>query len=208
MGRAGQHIFVYPAEDLVVVFTGDLPYENDADLTPLQALLDRFILPAVKSDRPLPADADSVARLRANLQALAEPPRITLPALPALAAKISGGTYALEDNPLGWQAMVLRFESGSDQATVTVDGTQFSIGLDNVYRVITGQETQFPEGLRGSWEDENTLVIDDLVIGGMVQGAYRIRFSGDAIDVTRHEKYSGSEVKIRGTADPTAGDPR
>ena len=53
LGRAGQHIFVYPAENLVVIFTADLPYTNDADLVPLQELLYRYILPAVKSDEAL-----------------------------------------------------------------------------------------------------------------------------------------------------------
>jgi CubicO group peptidase (beta-lactamase class C family) len=54
LGRAGQHIFVYPAENLVVVFTANLPYTHDADLVPLQELLDQYILPAVKSDRRCP----------------------------------------------------------------------------------------------------------------------------------------------------------
>ncbi len=49
------------------------PYTNDADLIPLQELLDQYILPAVKSDQPLPANPTSPARLEAGIQALAQP---------------------------------------------------------------------------------------------------------------------------------------
>ncbi len=109
LGRAGQHIFVYPAENLVVVFTSDLPYTNDADFIPLQELLDQYILPAVKSDRPLPANPDSLARLQAGIQALAQAPRTAPAPLPAIATQISGKTYTLADNPFGWQTMMLQF---------------------------------------------------------------------------------------------------
>jgi CubicO group peptidase (beta-lactamase class C family) len=208
LGRAGQHIFVYPAENLVVVFTADLPYTNDADLIPLQELLDQYILPAVKSGQPLPANPDSLARLEAGIRALAQPQPTTPQPLSAIAAEISGKAYTLEDNPFGWQTIVFDFQESVDEVCVTVSsdgGTgQLAVGLDNVYRTAAGGDSTFPEGLRGSWDNEVTLVVEDIYPGQMLQFNYRIQFSGDAIHITRQEEFSGSKVELQGTLTPAA----
>jgi CubicO group peptidase (beta-lactamase class C family) len=203
LGRAGEHIFVYPAENLVVVFTSGLPTTNDADLLPLQELLDQYILPAVKSARPLPANPDGQTRLAAGIQAQAQPERKDPPPLPAIAAKISGKAYTLGDNPLGWHTMALSFQDGADEARATVDGTlTLPVGLDNVYRTNGGQGSAFLEGLRGHWENQDTFVVEDIVFNQMVQLTYRVQFSGDAMNITRLEKFSGSKVEIQGTLNP------
>jgi len=203
LGRAGQHIFVYPAENLVVVFTADLPTAPDADLIPLQELLDQYILPAVKSGRPLPANPNSLARLEAGIQALAQPERTAPPALPAIAAKISGKTYTLGDNPFGWHTMVVSFQDGADEAKITVDGTQqVPIGLDNVYRTFVGPDSTITENLRGRWENQDTFVVDDIVLGQMMHFTHRIQFSGDAIHITRLDKYSGNKIEFQGALNP------
>jgi len=67
-GLAGQYIFVIPGADMVVVFTGNL--EGDSMGLPI-ALLDEYILPAAQSDEPLPANPEGVARLSAEIEALA-----------------------------------------------------------------------------------------------------------------------------------------
>jgi hypothetical protein len=202
LGRAGQHIFVYPAENLVVVFTADLPYTNDADLIPLQELLDQYILPAVKSDKPLPANPNSLTRLAAGIQALGQPQRTTPPPLPAIAAEISGKTYTLEDNPFGWHTLVFSFQDGADEVKITVDGVPLAVGLDNVYRMSSVGDGTFPQGFRGRWENQDTFVVDNIVLGQMGQATNRIQFSGDAIHLTRQDKYSGSKVEIQGALNP------
>ena len=205
LGRAGQHIFVYPAENLVVVFTADLPYTNDADLVPLQELLDQYILPAVKSDRPLPASPQGLARLQAGIQELAQPQPMASQPLPAIAAEVSQKTYMLADNPLGWHTMMFSFLDNADEVKVTMDGTaQLAVGLDNVYRMIPGEASLFPEGLRGRWENQDTFVVEDIFAGQMLQFTYRIRFSGDAIHLTQQEKYSGNKIELQGTLSPAA----
>ena len=196
LGRAGQHIFVYPAENLVVVFTAGLPFTNDADLIPLQELLNGYILPAVKSDRPLPANPDGQARLTAGIKALAEPMQTAPSALPAIAAEISGKTYTLADNPFGWQSLAFTFQDGTDEARVLMNGTfELPVGLDNVYRFAG---SPFPQGYRGRWENQDTFVIEDMVLGQMSQATNRIQFTGDAIRITRLDKYSGSQFDIQG----------
>jgi CubicO group peptidase (beta-lactamase class C family) len=203
LGRAGQHIFVYPDENLVVVFTANLPYTNDADLIPLQGLLDQYIIPAVKSDRPLPTNPEGLARLKAGIQALAQPQRTAAAPLPAIATQISGQTYALASNPFGWQTITLNFQESVDEVKVTVNsngGTgQLAIGLDNVYRIVGGGDSTFPQELRGRWENQDTFVIEDVYPGQMLQYAYRIQFSGEAIHIIRQEEYSGNKVELQGT---------
>ncbi|HTP11687.1 MAG TPA: serine hydrolase [Anaerolineae bacterium] len=201
LGRSGQHIFVYPAENLVVVFTADLPFTHDADLIPLQELLDQYILPAVQSDKPLPAHPDSAARLTAEVQALAQPQRTTPPPLPAIATQISGKTYQLENNPF-WQTVAFSFTDGADAVKVTVDGVQVIVGLDNVYRIIAGSDSTFPQGFRSRWEDQDTLVIESITLGQTGGTTVRIQFTGDAIHLTVQDAYSGNPVTIQGKLNP------
>jgi CubicO group peptidase (beta-lactamase class C family) len=209
LGRAGQHIFVYPAENLVVVFTSDLPFTNDADLIPLQDLLDQYILPAVKSSRPLPANSEGLSRLQAGIQALAQPQRTVPPPLPAIAAEISGKAYTLATNPFGWQTISFSFQDGVGEVKVTVsDATgataQATVGLDNVYRTNPGGDGTFPQESRGRWENQDTFVVEDIVLGQMLQFTHRVQFSGDAIHITRQEKYSGNVVELQGTLAPAS----
>jgi CubicO group peptidase (beta-lactamase class C family) len=204
LGRAGQHIFVYPAENLVAVFTADLPFTKDADLIPLQELLDQYILPAVKSDRPLPVNPNGLARLEAGIQAVAQPQPTAPSPLPAITAEISGKTYTLQDNPFGWKTVVFSFEDGADEAKVTLDDQPLVVGLDNVYRIIKGQDGTVLQGTRGRWENQDTFVVEVVVPDQMMLTTSRIQFSGDAIHVTWQEKYTGSKVEVQGALNPAA----
>jgi CubicO group peptidase (beta-lactamase class C family) len=201
LGRAGQHIFVYPTQNLVVVFTADLPFTNDADLIPLQELLDQYILPAVKSDKPLPANPNSAARLEAGMKALAQPPRTAPSALPAIATKISGKTYTFKGNPFGWETAIFSFEDGADEVKVTLNGMPFAVGLDNVYRMVTSPDNTFPQGFRGYW-DRDTFVIENIVLGQMTQTTSRIQFPEDSIHITVQEKGSRNTVAVQGSQSP------
>ena len=70
LGYAGQFIFVVPRVDLVVVFISDL---EEADFYTPQELLEEYIIPAACSLKPLPENPEGLARLEAQVQALAEP---------------------------------------------------------------------------------------------------------------------------------------
>ena len=67
---------------------------------------------------------------------------------------------------------------------------------------IQAEDSPFPQGFRGHWENQDTFVVDSILLGQMVQATYRIQFSGDAIHILRQEKYSGSEIELNGTLDP------
>lgn len=69
-GRGGQYILLLPAQDLEVVFTSDL---SSQDFQKPYDLFETYILPAIKSSDPLPANPTSAARLEALLKAVAQP---------------------------------------------------------------------------------------------------------------------------------------
>lgn len=203
LGRAGQHIFVYPAENLVVVSTADLPYTNDADLLPIQELLDRFILPAIKSDHSLPANPDGVARLQASIQALSQSQTMSPQPLPAIASQVLGKIYIFDENPLGWETIIFTFEQGVDEAKATVNGArQVRIGLDNEYRFLALDNTPFPQGTRGRWESPDTLLVESINLGQMGRSTSRVQFAGDTVHITFENSSSGSHVDLQGTLEP------
>lgn len=70
LGYAGQYIIVVPEQNLVAVFTSEL---EERDFFLPQELFDEYILPACRSARPLPDNADGLVRLQTSMDALAEP---------------------------------------------------------------------------------------------------------------------------------------
>src|SRR4030095_2301253 len=82
VGRGGQRINIWPEKELVIVFTG-------GGFEPGE--LAGFIIKSLKTDAPLPANPDSIDRLRTKLASAKEaPPTAAVPELPEIAAHISG----------------------------------------------------------------------------------------------------------------------
>ncbi len=70
LGYGGQFIYVVPKKNLVAVFTSELAED---DFYVPQQLLDGYVIPAARSDGPLPANPQGVADLEARSIALAQP---------------------------------------------------------------------------------------------------------------------------------------
>jgi CubicO group peptidase (beta-lactamase class C family) len=203
LGRGGQHIFVFPAENLVVTFTASLPYTNDADLTPLLALIDQYILPSIKSDTAISANSEGLAHLTDSMLALSDAQPVNPAPLPAIASEISGKTYTFGDNPMGWQSIIFKFQDGASEAKVTInDGNQVAIGLDNVYRKFDLENKIFPQMFRGSWETPDTFVVEGLQLGMVFKMVFNIQFTGTTINVSGDEVYSGSQFNFQGEMNP------
>jgi len=166
-GLGGQYIGVFPQLDMVVVLTGGIK-EDLVIRSLVQPLMETFVIPAVKSNRPLPENPKINQQLNTLLRELAAPKSRPVPPLPALAARISGKVMLCEPNDLHFQSVSLLFERGK-QCRLSVNlqhwnhsgkATQFEIpvGLDGVYR--TGY---FPESglvaLKGSWISADTFAI-------------------------------------------------
>jgi CubicO group peptidase (beta-lactamase class C family) len=66
MGYAGQYVFVVPDRDLVAVFTGNMAQDFQVPREMMKA----FVLPSIRSEGPLPPNAEALARLRAAIEQL------------------------------------------------------------------------------------------------------------------------------------------
>ncbi|MBZ0318941.1 MAG: beta-lactamase family protein [Anaerolineae bacterium] len=132
-GYAGQNIIVFPDKDLIIVFTGGAFTDDD------NSQIIESIIPALQSDEPLPANPEAVAALTATIERLAHPTPEPVPAAPAIAESVSGVTYTLRDNPMGWTTLALEF--GETEALLHLDGQdgplELAVGLDGVYRLNT-----------------------------------------------------------------------
>jgi len=205
LGRGGQRIYVAPEQDLVVVMTAGAGGPAEAKL---DALLPGHILPALRSDTPLPENPDAVARLEALVRQAAAgsaaPKRV--PRLPKLAKQISGRAYILDANPFGMSAFRLRFKKGSAEAVFELtEGrapgprrtTSYTVGLDDVYRVSPGREG-LPAAAKGYWKNDHECVIDLDEIGNINHWHVTLTFEGDRLTAILRERTGLGQIKLMG----------
>ncbi|MBI4790133.1 MAG: serine hydrolase [Chloroflexi bacterium] len=195
-GRGSQYIFVLPDLDLVVVFTAGL---KTAMFDLPASLVETFIIPASKPE-PLPANATTADALAARLQSFGQPePKAMLP-LPSLAQAVSGRTYILDDDALGWRAFALSFKEGA--AVFRVMGekpVEMAVGLDNVYRT-TRVEARGDIALRGFWQNDKTFVMQFQGLNEADRLDYTFTFDKDVVDVRVTAFIDGNTAQARGKA--------
>jgi CubicO group peptidase (beta-lactamase class C family) len=189
-GMGEQKVMVVKDRDMVVVMTAAIDWTKGA---PLEELLRDYIIPAAKSDGPLPANPAAYEELQARVKFLANPVRPVEP-LPEIASNLTGRVFVPESNPFGWKTLTLHLEEGSSEAKVSVlDGarqTDLAIGMDNVYRRtdIGGKATW----ARGHWEGDSVLVVRQLQwIPDLEETEYRLDFSGDDLKIHVEEVVFG-----------------
>jgi CubicO group peptidase (beta-lactamase class C family) len=197
LGLAGQEMFVVPDKDMVIVFTGGLPAGKEGSLLPL---VNDHILPAVVSDRAIKKNAKNLARLEALVRA-ASTPEVIEPELPQTAADISGRTYVLESNPLGWDEITFDFGGDPAEATLRVAGSPLlRIGLDNGYRI-----TEEPDGrltaMRGHWAGDNLFYLDFQLVGEAADSSGVFRFGDDEMSLSITNHVYGDRIAIQGHAE-------
>ena len=170
-GYGGQLIVVFPEQNMVIVITSGDGFWS-------RMLLEEYIIPAAVSDEPLPENLEADARLDVLSQQLEQDPEPTAPPTtwPDLAHSISGQTYRLDENPLQWESFSVQFEEGSAAIEMTFTGDiklELPIGLYNRFLFTSIDATWLGKlpvtdalGLRGSWEDDNTLIINLQALGG------------------------------------------
>jgi len=181
-GRGGQRISVTPEKNLVVVFTGGEFEPGD---------IGAFILRAIKSDQPLPENPSAATRLVAAVKDVASPPR-PVSFTPPLARTVSGRRYTLAANPLDLKSFVLTF-SGTEVAQLRLELGDRSdpprpIGLDGVPRVSSDGNFGLPVAVSGTWESDSTFLFEYNEIGNINMYRFRLRFSGDDVDVELSER--------------------
>lgn len=178
LGWGGQQIRVFPEQDMVAVFTagmsGNSILHND--------LVDNYILPAVISDSPLPADSQAQARLQLAIDALGVPQEWLSKPLPPLAKEIDGKQWLVTGQG-NWSIFALHFE-GNDEAqfelTIENDPMLLMIGLDGIYRV-TDTEELGPVALAGYWDNTDTFVIIQQNLREADRRTTRMHFNGNNV---------------------------
>lgn len=178
-GRGGQQISVLPSKNAVIVFNGG--GFNTGEVM-------KFVLPALKSDAPLPANPAAEAKLKAAIEEAAKPPvPAAVAPLPTIAKVISGKTFTLQPNWLGLQSLTLTFPAVGDPTArlAFIENAHMNrtekqrevrpIGLDGVLRLSPNGRYGLSVGLRGQWEDDRTFVLEYDEVANL--NSYRLRMS-------------------------------
>jgi CubicO group peptidase (beta-lactamase class C family) len=153
-GSQGQHLFVLPEQEIVVVFVGSYEQANN---NLYERHIRNYLIPAL--------DTPSLEEQVAELAAVEPEP---VPPLPEIARRVSGQTYILGPHTYLFEEFSLTFPEGASEATFSfrrygID-YEFLIGLDNVWRVNTAMGPKLPQyrAMRGSWSGEDTFVMEQI----------------------------------------------
>jgi CubicO group peptidase (beta-lactamase class C family) len=195
VGWGSQLIGVMPDQDLVVVITaGVAPGEPGREETLFQMISQT----AVKSAGPLPANPTQVARLAAMSAAAAAPDPGPVSPLPPTARAIAGKTFALAGAPDGIQSLSLTFDGTEGTFVLNNErGTQrLALGLDNVYRFSDWNGERI--GARGSWQNAQTFVVEEQVLGAADTLHYTLTFTDSQVDGQIAAHIQDHKVPIHG----------
>lgn len=196
VGRGGQRINVWPAQDLVIVFTGGEFEPGD---------LAKFILKALTSSKPLPPNVDAAARLHNRIVAAATPP-LPQPVgkLPPLALLISGKTFNLSANALGLGKLTLTFDASPEaQAELEWEGRRvnFPVGLDAVERFSINPLVNLPQAAKGQWTRGDAFLLELDLVGAINYYRLKLAFSdnGNALKADLSERTGLNNERFDGT---------
>jgi hypothetical protein len=195
VGRGGQRINVWPAKDLVLVFTGSEFEPGD---------LAKFILKSLKSDEPLPANPEAAAQLHERIASAAKPPSPQpVGKLPAMAARISGKTFKLSTNTLGVRALTLNFnDSAEAEAELLWNGRRvpFRVGLDAVERYSPNPLVGLPQAAKGQWLNHETLLLHLDLVGAINYYRFKLTFSenGKSLKASLTERTGLNDEQFEG----------
>jgi CubicO group peptidase (beta-lactamase class C family) len=207
VGSGGQRIAIDPSLNTVLVTTGG-GFEFDELLN--------YLLPAIiDPEQPLPVNQSGSASLKATVTALAQTPiPQPPPMLPEMATRISGQIYQFEKNLIMMETMRLDFNTYNEASLqiAFTDGRQIPVspvGLDSVYRLTSGLDMDrafhpfidfqnLEVGLRGTWVDPETFVIEYDTIADRFAYLLRMHFQGNQVSVIASERGSGIQTTFEG----------
>ena len=193
VGRGGQRIIVWPAKELVLVFTGGGFEPGD---------LASFVVKSLRSDQPLPPAEKAQADLKDRLTVAARPPAPQpVPTLPKTAMRVSGRTYTFNDNSMGLAALALHFDQPAQtlaELTWLGQKVRCPVGLDGVERFSTNSLVNLPVAAKGRWlaDDQFHLQID--LVGRINCYRFKLNFTGELIKVSLSERTGLSDEEFEG----------
>lgn len=196
-GYAGQYIFVVPSLDMVAVFTSGL---NGRFFEEPQRLLENYIIPAAKADDALPPNPAALSDLEALIDALAHPTPKPVPALPEIAHAVSGKTYILAANDLGFETLTLTFDVGADTARLDLETTRGAMvalaGLDGLFHIIQDADGE-DLAAKGIWQgDKFTIVIKTM--RHPFEDHYQFAFADNTVDCVIRDLVNGGTWRVSG----------
>jgi CubicO group peptidase (beta-lactamase class C family) len=161
-GYAGQYLFVVPEQGLIAVFTAGLV--NNEFFLP-ENCMEYYVMRAVLSDAPLPANPAASARLESLCRAVSLPPQARAPGpTPAAGLRVSGRRFLLEDG----RFLTFTFDSPDRcRWAVTDHGAErvVDVGMDGVARITDlgtadGGLSRRLAAAQARWIDEHALVMN------------------------------------------------
>jgi CubicO group peptidase (beta-lactamase class C family) len=194
-GRNGQYVVVVPEWELIIATTGG-GFSLDQ--------IDEYLLASfVDFEKPLPANPAAVEQLADVVAGLVQPPQpVPVKPLPAIAAAISGQTYAFEANRIGLRMLSLEFDPATpSEASFDLDleaeasPRSVGVGLDGVYRPARSGR---PVLARGAWADEHTFVMEYNEGPGLSVYLMRLRFDGDTVQLELTDNTAGITLRAAG----------
>jgi hypothetical protein len=190
LGRNGQHIHVFPEEDMLVIFTSATSLFSDEKQFDL---LKDYILPAIQGDTALDENPAGAAELEAKLAEAAEPLR-PVAALPPAGERLNGKPIRIGDNPFGWKSITFHFEEGADSAEIEFDdGQKLVVGLDNLYRVQEIPGTG-PVGFRGAWDREDRFTLQQIFPGTWMEFEINLTVKGNQVIIFQKNVVDGGNL--------------
>ena len=196
LGQGGDYLFVVPELDLVVVFTGGIYDLNDIFYP--GELMEKYIVPSVKSDTPLVSNPTASETLKKALETVQNAPSPEhARSLPEIAKKISGKPFAMEDSTILTISFTEDNECSIDQDSKNI----LTVGLDNVYRIMdTGNLNGGMDShgaIKGRWLDEKTLEITTRDLENGFETVYTAHLENDRIEAEIVSNL-GSDITIKG----------
>lgn len=191
-GRGGQRISVRPEMNTVVVTTG-------GGFEPFD--IGQFILKAVRSDAPLPADPANQLRLANALRQVAAAPARRAVAKPTAPKRLSGRVYNLEKNALGIRSLSVEF-ADSRASTLYLElanGEKLvqPLGTDGRYRLATVNGGAVSAG-RAQWFEDEHLRIEFNRLSLINRFIIDIKFRDRDLELVVSEPTEFGTVTVRG----------
>jgi len=220
-GLGGNGIYVVPEQDLVVVFSGGLV---GLEMLAPYRYLEQYIMPAVRSAGPLPANTEMERSLEEMMTTVHEPESGPVAAASPIAEAVSGRIFEIEDrnNLLGIEELYFDFpspDSGRVRIVYSGTGKDADWGVDAVFRTddIADQRRRveldfgldgrsrttriehdeignIPISARGRWEGEGRLVLT-VVTGWAIPQTWTIDFcDGDSVSLAIESTFYSTAI--------------
>lgn len=187
VGFNRQVVVVLPQQRIVAAVTG-------RGMHPLENLAEQ-LQRAVRSDSPLPDNAQAQAALRDRIAAVAVPK--PLPGPEGVQPVVRQATYALDDNPLGVREFSFDFTASPPTYRMRLRSRDIAgpVGVDGL--LAEGTDEGAPLIAAARWEDARTLVFRQVWPEEGASVDYLLKLDGDSVEVSRTNDF-GARTVVKG----------